>query len=117
MDIDKICLEFGDEIIKFGAVNVQIYEVEAKTKTTKRVMLCTGKNALFNKDLANWLLALDCEIKPLHIDGLNKGEWVVLDYGDFILHILTKENRIKYNLEKFYKSGKNVVSVDRINKN
>lgn len=40
--------------------------------------------------------------KPLHIEGLKSGDWVVLDYGDFIVHIFTTETREKYALEELW---------------
>lgn len=38
----------------------------------------------------------------LHIEGRDTGEWVVLDYGDFIIHLLTPEMRERYMLEELW---------------
>lgn len=40
--------------------------------------------------------------KPFHIEGLNTTRWVVLDYGDVVVHIFDKELRDYYQLEEFW---------------
>ena len=41
-------------------------------------------------------------------EGQASGKWVLLDFGDIIVHVLEKENRLFYNLERIWKDGKNV---------
>jgi ribosome-associated protein len=43
---------------------------------------------------------------PLRREGESVGDWVVLDYGDFIIHIFETELRDKYRLEELWKEGK-----------
>ena len=45
-------------------------------------------------------------LTPSHVEGLSEGEWVVLDYMDFILHLFTPELRGYYALEEVWKNGK-----------
>jgi ribosome-associated protein len=45
-------------------------------------------------------------LSPSHVEGLSEGEWVVLDYMDFILHLFTPELRGYYALEEVWKNGK-----------
>ena len=42
------------------------------------------------------------------IDGYNEGKWVVLDYGDIIVHLFRKEERDYYNLERLWETGRNI---------
>lgn len=44
--------------------------------------------------------------KPLHIEGAAEGDWIVLDYGDIIIHLLTSDMREKYALEQVWKASK-----------
>jgi len=41
-------------------------------------------------------------IRPLSIEGRENAEWVLMDYGDFIVHIFSKEAREYYSLEKLW---------------
>ena len=40
--------------------------------------------------------------KPLHVEGEQQAQWVVLDYGNVIVHIFQKEQRDYYQLEDFW---------------
>jgi len=44
--------------------------------------------------------------KPLHIEGTENCFWVLLDYGDIIVHIFQEEYRSFYNLESLWADGK-----------
>ncbi|MDR1274231.1 MAG: ribosome silencing factor [Odoribacteraceae bacterium] len=44
--------------------------------------------------------------KPTHIEGMNQASWVLLDYGDTIVHVFQKEQRDYYQLEKFWADAK-----------
>lgn len=37
--------------------------------------------------------------KPLHMEGLNVAQWVLMDYGDFIVHLFLAEKRAHYDIE------------------
>ncbi|MFC2169785.1 ribosome silencing factor [Acidobacteriota bacterium] len=41
-------------------------------------------------------------IKPLNIEGKKNAEWILMDYGSFIVHIFSKEARAYYSLEKLW---------------
>ncbi|MDR1756277.1 MAG: ribosome silencing factor [Culturomica sp.] len=43
--------------------------------------------------------------KPFHTEGLNQAQWVVVDYGDVIVHIFQEEQRNYYQLEEFWGDG------------
>lgn len=42
------------------------------------------------------------------IEGYDTANWVLLDFGDVIVHIFDKENRLLYNLERIWRDGKQV---------
>lgn len=39
-------------------------------------------------------------------EGYNTANWILLDFGDLIVHIFDKENRLFYNLERIWRDGK-----------
>lgn len=50
---------------------------------------------------------------PRHIEGYADGEWVLMDYGDFIVHVFTAEQRDFYGLERLWSdAGKLVIRDD-----
>lgn len=47
----------------------------------------------------------DLDETPFHTEGLHASQWVVLDYGDVVVHIFDKELRDYYQLEEFWGDG------------
>jgi len=43
--------------------------------------------------------------RPVRIEGYNSAEWVLMDYGDFIVHIFNKEAREFYDLERLWRDA------------
>ena len=41
-------------------------------------------------------------------EGYGRGNWVLLDFGDVIVHVFDKENRLFYDLERIWRDGKNI---------
>lgn len=41
-------------------------------------------------------------------EGRSSGNWVLLDFGDVIVHVFDKENRLFYDLERIWKDGKDI---------
>ncbi|MCD9186925.1 MAG: ribosome silencing factor [Pyrinomonadaceae bacterium] len=46
--------------------------------------------------------------RPVRIEGYTSAEWVLMDYGDFIVHIFEKEAREFYDLERLWRDAKKV---------
>ncbi|MBA3236763.1 MAG: ribosome silencing factor [Parachlamydiaceae bacterium] len=42
----------------------------------------------------------------LHVEGVREGDWVVMDFGDIVIHLFIPELREKYSLESLWKEGK-----------
>lgn len=47
----------------------------------------------------------DLRESPFHVEGLNTSRWVILDYGDVVVHVFDKELRDYYQLEEFWGDG------------
>lgn len=56
----------------------------------------------------------DAGIKPLHIEGLDNNFWVLVDYGEVVVHIFLEEYRNFYNLESLWSDADIQVLEDRI---
>ena len=42
------------------------------------------------------------------IEGYDGANWILMDFGDIIVHIFDKENRLFYDLERIWRDGKNI---------
>ena len=39
-------------------------------------------------------------------EGYDNGNWILIDYGDIVIHVFDKENRLLYDLERIWRDGK-----------
>lgn len=46
------------------------------------------------------------------IEGYETANWILMDFGDIIVHVFDKENRLYYNLERIWRDGKTVERAD-----
>jgi len=44
--------------------------------------------------------------EPKRIEGLGTTSWILMDYGDVIVHVFSKEDRLFYDLERIWRDGK-----------
>ncbi len=51
-------------------------------------------------------------LEPLHIEGYNQAEWVLLDYVDFVVHVFSEKARHFYDLERLWKSAQRLSPAD-----
>lgn len=47
-------------------------------------------------------------VESKQVEGYQTGNWILLDYGDIIVHVFDKENRLFYDLERIWRDGKEV---------
>ena len=48
------------------------------------------------------------DLYPINIDGASEGNWILIDYDDFVIHIFTEEVRQFYDLERLWKDAKDI---------
>ena len=48
------------------------------------------------------------DMKSNRREGYGLGSWVLLDFGDIIVHVFDRENRVFYDLERIWRDGKQV---------
>lgn len=87
----------GEEIVVLNLAKVSGF--------TDYFVISTGLNKLHNQALADHVsksMKTTYDENELHLEGVAAGEWILMDYGDIVVHIFTKEQRQFYNLEKLW---------------
>ena len=72
---------------------------------TDYFLIATSSSSRHSQTLTDFLQE-KVGIKPLGIEGEDKGEWVLVDYGEFVVHIFIEEKRNYYSLETLWMDGK-----------
>ena len=109
MNYNETALKFVEFLNSVGAKKTEALDVSKKTNQTKMLLICSFNNEEKIKETALNTIEFgkSLNLDLLHSDGVNKGQWVVLDFGDFLIEIFLENLREKYNLEKLWKDGKN----------
>ena len=50
--------------------------------------------------------------EPRQVEGYGSANWILMDYGDVIIHVFDEENRLFYDLERIWRDGKEVTEED-----
>ncbi len=90
---------------------VKVLAVGDKTSIADYFVLCTGNSSTHVKALAGEIEdhISKREIEPDNIEGRGNHSWIVLDYGNVIVHVFSREAREFYNLDKLYGDTKTVL--------
>ena len=62
-------------------------------------------------NVSDELAKVGCEVKQT--EGYHSANWILMDYGDIIVHIFNKEDRLFYDLERIWRDGK-IVEIDEL---
>ncbi len=99
-----------EEILKDKkARDVETIDIEGKTILADAFVIATGTSTTHVKSLAD---EVEFEMKdkhgivPGHIEGHAGGRWVLMDYGDIVVHIFHDEERRFYSIEKLWRQSR-----------
>lgn len=86
------------------AENIITLDVRDKSSITDFMIVCTGTSKRHVSSIALNVSnkAREVGLTPYGVDGEAEGEWVVVDMGDVMIHILQEEHRELYQLEKLW---------------
>lgn len=51
------------------------------------------------------------DAKPIMVEGRQQARWILLDYGDFVVHVFTEEVRMFYRLERLWEDAPDVTAA------
>ena len=80
------------------------------TSFTDYFVICTGANPRQIQAISE---EIGMKLKdqgefPISVEGYKDAEWILVDYGDFLVHIFSPRSRAYYDLERLWRNAKNV---------
>jgi ribosome-associated protein len=95
------------------ATNLDVLQVGELTSIADYFIIASAGNerqAVAISDNITERLKEEMGVKPLLVEGTTPGRWVLIDFGDFIVHIFTEDVRRFYGLERLWGDAPNVTA-------
>ena len=92
------------------AKDIKVLDLREITTFADFFVVCSGANARQIQAIADEIETHLRQLSeyPISVEGYQNAEWVLLDYGDYLIHIFTEKARRYYDLERLWRDGKTV---------
>ncbi len=110
MDMNEVIKSLYKALDEKKAENIKVIDIQGLSTMADYFVVATGSNP-------NQLNALqdacghamhEHNIELKQVEGNRNSTWILLDFGDVIVHLFSREDRLFYDLERIWKDGKEV---------
>jgi len=104
MNSEELLKVVVDALEERKASNIVVLDVARKTSVTDYMVIATGTSSRQVKSAAENVVE-KCKhagVQPLGVEGETAAEWVLVDMGDVVAHVMQKGTRDFYKLEKLW---------------
>ncbi len=92
-------------------LDVTVLRLVALTEFTDYFVIASGANGKQVQAIADEValqLKKQYKLRPLNTEGHNKAEWILIDFGTFVVHVFVEESRRFYDLERLWRDAERV---------
>jgi ribosome-associated protein len=92
-------------------IDIKVLDLRQVASFTEFFVLASGANQRQVQAIADEItdqLKKQLNTRAIRVEGYNAGEWVLLDFGDFIVHVFNKDAREFYDLERLWRDAQKV---------
>ncbi len=110
-ELAKVCAEMAEDR---KADDVAILKVDGVTIITDYFVICTGTSQPHIKAICEWIkrkVRDQYNIRPIAVDGDATSQWIIIDFGSVVMHILSPDAREKYKLEDLWGDAERMEQV------
>lgn len=104
MTTERLSQQVQDWLADIKATNVTVLDVRQLTDVTDYMIVASGRSGRHVRSIAENVIEQSKKIghQPLGVEGLDLGEWVLVDLCDVVTHVMQPEVRDFYQLEKLW---------------
>lgn len=104
MQIDALKTLAVDALEELKGQDIAALDVSALTSVTDVMLVASGTSSRHVSALADNVVekAKEAGIRPLGVEGKSGSEWVLIDLGDVVVHVMMPETRRLYDLERLW---------------
>lgn len=113
MEFNENILNAARQLFAKKAEDVCVINVSDLTIVADYFILASGRSDVHVKSLCDEIQKFMFESgkKQLRLEGYREGRWIVIDYGDVLIHIFHKREREFYGLERLWTNGNNFIEI------
>lgn len=92
------------------AEDITVLNLSSICSFTDHFLICTGHSSRQVQAIADGIeeKLRKQSIRPTHVEGYTQGEWVLMDYMDFVVHVFSPKAREFYDLERLWRGARRV---------
>lgn len=94
------------------AEGLVVLDIRDFTSIADAFIICSGRSnrqvSAIAENIQHFLR--DRDIRPLHVEGLTEGHWVLMDYGHVIIHVFYEADRLFYDLEGLWADARRITT-------
>jgi ribosome-associated protein len=96
------------------AAEVVVLDLRKTPAFTDFFVLCSGQNQRQVKAIADAVeeALRTAKVRPAHVEGYDRAEWVLMDFFSFIVHVFTPQTREFYSLERLWGDAERIEITD-----
>lgn len=96
------------------AGDLKIIKIDEVSPIADYFVICDGANAPQVEALVDNVeeKLQQAGVVPKRIEGMKNCGWILMDYGDVVVHVFSKQDRLFYDLERVWRDGKTVSISD-----
>ena len=86
------------------AVDLMVLDVQGLSSVTDYFVICSGRSTTHVATIVEAIRTAmkAAEVRPLHAEGTPESGWMLLDYGDVLVHVFLEDTRVYYALERLW---------------
>ncbi len=112
--IEEKLLHLYDYLNERKYKDIALYDISSEKQGYNYIFITTCNDEMINKKTAKSIVE-EFSLNEFP-EGFNKGEWIVFDLDDIVIHCFTPSAREKYNLDKLWQTKKVVLKQDKKSK-
>lgn len=109
----ELALAIAEAISDTPAANTLVLDVHAVSPLADFFVICSGENERQLRAISREVLDVMAKtgVRPKRSEGTADGGWMLLDYGDVVVHIFHDEQRTFYRLEDLWSEAQTLLSI------